>query len=128
MRSLSKKKKNFYHQQFFYRATRRTFCWTTSMAICSLESVLQSIRSPSQRTSAFYRLLSSVRSYNQARTVPCNTSQLHGRVLRTQGHLTSLTKRSTISNLNSLIRGLNVPCSYSLLRHCRRCIHSTNSE
>ena len=134
MRMRSSCRKKLFVINNFYWAARRTFYWTTGMAVCSFEGVLQTIRGPPQRTSAFCRLLSSVRSYNQAcsatgpRTVPCDTSQLHGRVLRAHGHLTSLTKRSTMNNLKSLIRGLNVPCSYSVLRDCWRCIHSTNSE
>ena len=111
-----------------------------SMAGCSFERVLQTIRSPLRRTSAFHRLFSTVRIYNQAsqatgsRTLPCDTPQLQGYeggVLgQSHGHLTSLTKRSTMIHMNSLIRSINTPrpCSYSVLRHSWRCIHSTKSE
>ena len=109
------------------------------MAGCSFERVLQTIRSPLRRTSAFHRLFSTVRIYNQAslatgsRTLPCDTPQLRrheGGVLgQSHGHLMSL-KRSTMIHINSLIRSINTPrpCSYSILRHSWRCIHSTNSE
>lgn len=134
MRSLSKKKKKkLHHQQFLLGSPENIyfFYWTTSMAGCSLERLLQTIKSPLQRPSAFCRLFSTVRSYNQAsqatgpRTVLCNTSQL----LRAHhGHLTSLNKRSTMIHMNSLIRSVNVSYSYSVLWHCQRCIHSTSSE
>lgn len=100
------------------------------MAGCSFERALQTIRSPLQRISAFSRLFSTVRGYNHPipatgpRTPAC--SKLHGR--QPHGYLTSLTGRATMIRMNSLIRSINIPCSYSALRHCRRCIHSTSSE
>ena len=126
MRSLSRK--NLHHQQFLL-GSRLIFYWTVSMAGCSFERALQTIRSPLQRISAISRLFSTVRGYNHSipatgpRTLDCN--KLHGR--QPHGYLTSLTGRATI-HMNSLIRSNNVPCSYSALRHCRRCIHSTSSE
>lgn len=139
MRMRSFVKKIFCIINNFYWAARRIsifFYWTTSMAGCSFERLLrmQTIRSPLQRTSAFCRLFSTVRSYNQAsqatgsKTVLCNASQLQGGVLRAHGHLTSLTKRSTMIHVNSLNGSVNVPCSYSVLWHFRRCIYLTSSE
>ena len=97
------------------------------MAGCSFE---RTIRSPLKRISAFSRLFSAVRGYNHPipatgpRFLTCN--KVHGG--QPHGYLTSLTGGATMIHINSLIRSINVPCSYSVLRHCRKHIHSTSSE